>query len=122
MTKIIPALRYPDARAAIDFLCAAFGFTEHAAYEQDGLIGHAELRLGDEWVMLGDVRAGSPDFPAGPCTIYVVVDDPDAHHDRAAAAGAEIVRGLTDQDYGSREYAARDPAGNVWSFGTYLPT
>jgi uncharacterized glyoxalase superfamily protein PhnB len=121
MTTIIPALRYPDARAAIDFLTSAFGFAEHAAHERDGVIGHAELRLGDAWVMVGDQRAGSPEFPSGPSTIYVVVDDPDAHHDRARAAGAEIVRELTDQDYGSREYAARDPAGNVWSFGTYMP-
>ena len=122
MTTIIPALRYTDARAAIDFLVAAFGFTEHAAYEDDGLIGHAELRLDDAWVMLGDTRSGRTDLPHGPATIYVVVDDPDAHHDRAVAAGAEIVRELTDQDYGSREYAARDPAGNVWSFGTYRPS
>jgi uncharacterized glyoxalase superfamily protein PhnB len=121
MATIIPALRYPDARAAIDFLVSAFGFTEHAAHQQDGVIGHAELRLDDAWVMLGDTRAGSGDFPHGPTTIYVVIADPDAHHDRAVAAGAEIVRELTDQDYGSREYAARDPAGNVWSFGTYQP-
>jgi uncharacterized glyoxalase superfamily protein PhnB len=121
MATIIPALRYPDARAAIDFLVAAFGFTEHAVHGDDGIIAHAELRLGDAWLMLGDTRAGSADFPHGPTTIYVVVDDPDAHHDRAVAAGAEIVRELVDQDYGSREYAAKDPAGNVWSFGTYLP-
>ena len=121
MASVIPTFRYPDARAAIDFLVSAFGFTEHAAYEHDGVIGHAELRLGDDWVMLGDERTGSADFPRGPSTVYVIVDDPDAHHDRAVAAGAEIVRGLTDQDYGSREYAAKDPAGNVWSFGTYRP-
>jgi uncharacterized glyoxalase superfamily protein PhnB len=53
--------------------------------------------------------------------IYVVIDDPDAHHERAQAAGAEIVRGLTDEDYGSREYSARDLEGNLWSFGTYDP-
>ena len=47
--------------------------------------------------------------------------DPDGHHDRAVAAGAELVMGLTDQDYGSREYAVRDPEGNVWCFGTYRP-
>jgi uncharacterized glyoxalase superfamily protein PhnB len=122
MSRIIPALRYPDARAAIDFLCAAFGFDEHAVHERDGLIAHAELRLGDDWVMLGDARAATVDLPSGPTTIYVVVDDPDAHHDRAVAAGAEIVRGLTDMDYGSREYAASDPAGNQWSFGTYRPS
>lgn len=45
----------------------------------------------------------------------------DAHHDRAKAAGARIVRELQDTDYGSREYSARDFEGNLWSFGTYDP-
>jgi uncharacterized glyoxalase superfamily protein PhnB len=53
---------------------------------------------------------------------YVVVDDPDALHDRAKAAGATIERELSDQDYGSREFTARDPEGNLWSFGTYRPS
>jgi uncharacterized glyoxalase superfamily protein PhnB len=119
---IIPALKCDDAHAAIDFLTRAFGFERHAVYENDeGLVAHAELRCGAGWVMLGDRRAGSADFPSGPATIYVVVEDTDAHHERAVAAGAEIVRPLTDQDYGSREYAAKDPGGNVWSFGTYAP-
>jgi uncharacterized glyoxalase superfamily protein PhnB len=122
MSSIIPTFRYPDARAAIDFLVSAFGFTEHAAHESDGVIGHAELRLGNDWIMVGDDRAGSHDFPKGPSTVYVIVDDPDAHHARAVAAGAEITAELTDRDYGSREYAAQDPAGNVWSFGTYRPS
>jgi Uncharacterized protein conserved in bacteria len=47
------------------------------------------------------------------------VQDVDAHHDRAKAAGAEIVTPLTDQSYGSREYAVRDFAGHLWGFGTY---
>lgn len=51
----------------------------------------------------------------------MVVDGPDALHDRAVAAGAETVMGLVDQPYGSREFAARDGHGNVWSFGTYRP-
>ena len=53
--------------------------------------------------------------------INIVVADPDAHYERARAAGAEIVRELTDEDYGSREYSARDLEGNLWSFGTYDP-
>ena len=56
-----------------------------------------------------------------PASVYVVVDDPDAHHERARAAGAEIVRELHDTDYGSREYGAKDPEGNAWYFGTYQP-
>jgi uncharacterized glyoxalase superfamily protein PhnB len=50
----------------------------------------------------------------------VVADDVEALHDRAAKAGAEIVRPLQNTDYGSHEFAARDPEGNLWSFGTYL--
>lgn len=50
-----------------------------------------------------------------------MVDDVDAHHRRAVEHGAEIVMEPTDQDYGSRDYMARDAEGNVWSFGTYAP-
>ncbi|HMJ37650.1 MAG TPA: VOC family protein [Baekduia sp.] len=121
MSSVIPTFRYPDARAGIDFLCSAFGFTEHAAHEQDGIIVHAELRLGDDWVMLGQDRDDGGKYPTGPTTTYVIIDDPDAHYARAVAAGAEITSELTNQDYGSRDYAAKDPAGNVWSFGTYRP-
>jgi uncharacterized glyoxalase superfamily protein PhnB len=119
---IIPTLRYQDARAAIDFLERAFGFERHAVHESDdGAIGHAEMRYGDGLVMLGSAGHGDTRFESGKTVIYVVVDDPDAHFDQAQAAGAEIVMELTDQDYGSRDYAAADPEGNVWSFGTYNP-
>jgi uncharacterized glyoxalase superfamily protein PhnB len=72
--------------------------------------------------MVDDAERDSPFSLPGPVVVYVVVDDPDALHDRASAAGAEIVMPLTDQDYGSREFAARDLYGNVWSFGTYRPS
>jgi uncharacterized glyoxalase superfamily protein PhnB len=53
--------------------------------------------------------------------VYVVIPDPDAHYERAVAAGAAIVREPVDQPYGSREYSVRDIDGNLWSFGTYDP-
>ena len=118
---IIPTLRYADAPGAIDFLERAFGLERrHVTENEDGTIAHAELTHGRGMVMLGSAREGDA-FSTGRAVIYVVVDDPDALHDRAKAAGAEIVRGLVDQDYGSREFAAADPEGNVWSFGTYDP-
>jgi uncharacterized glyoxalase superfamily protein PhnB len=52
----------------------------------------------------------------------VVVEDADAHHERARAEGAEIVTELVSTDYGSRDYSARDIDGNLWSFGTYRPS
>ena len=56
---------------------------------------------------------------SGTFGVYVVTDNPDALHDRALAAGATLVRALNDTDYGSREFAVKDPEGNRWSFGTY---
>jgi uncharacterized glyoxalase superfamily protein PhnB len=117
--NIFPALRYRDANAALEWLQRAFGFAEKAVYRgDDGTVHHAELQLGAGMVMLGEQPEAAPSDAQ---TIYVVVDDPDAHHERAAAAGAQIVRPLEDMDYGSREYSARDPEGHVWSFGTYDP-
>jgi uncharacterized glyoxalase superfamily protein PhnB len=55
----------------------------------------------------------------GTASIYVVTDAPDALFDRATAAGAEVVRELRDEEYGSRGFTVRDPEGNLWSFGTY---
>jgi len=118
---IIPTLKYRDAKAAIEFLERAFGFERHTVMEDGGVIGHAELRHGDGVVMLGTAGHGDARFATGRAVIYVVVEEPDALHDQAAAAGAEIVMELTDQDYGSREFAAEDPEGNVWTFGTYNP-
>jgi uncharacterized glyoxalase superfamily protein PhnB len=71
--------------------------------------------------MLGSEKDDQYGSHAGQGWLYVAVDDPDAHCERARAAGAEIVRDLGDTDYGSRDYAARDPEGNLWSFGTYRP-
>ena len=116
-----PVLIYDDAQSAIQFLTEAFGFTEHAVNRTpDGAIAHAELAYGGGIVGLADRVDGSI-FDLGPCAIYVVVDDPDAHHAHAVAAGAEVVYPLTNQDYGSRDYAVRDAEGFVWCFGTYAP-
>ena len=124
MQSIYPVLKYEDARAAIDFLERAFGFEQHAVHDgENGAVSHAELRFGDQFIMFGSVSEGDPRFNqgVGRTTLYVVVDDPDSLHARAKEAGAEIVMEPTDQDYGSRDFAARDPEGNIWSFGTYRP-
>ncbi|MGI8335435.1 VOC family protein [Actinomadura scrupuli] len=126
--NIFPAMRYRDADAAVAWLAEAFGFEEKAVHRNaDGVVEHAEMRLGAGLIMFGQHRpdgwfgTAEPDPLTSTVGLYVRVTDPDGHHARAAAAGAEIVRGLTDQDYGSREYSARDLEGNLWSFGTYDP-
>lgn len=106
--NIFPTLHYEDASAALDWLGDAFGFEEKAVYRsEDGMVHHAELKLGAGLIMLGQHRNGSGkgDTASAPVSstqgIYVVVDDPDAHHDRAEAARARIVIELANKDYGS---------------------
>ncbi len=118
---IIPTLRYRDAPAAIDFLERAFGFERKAVYGNGDVVHHAELTYGRGMVMLGSTGRGDAQFDTSRSSAYVIVEDPDALHDRAKAAGAEITRELQDTDYGSREFSAADPEGNRWSFGTYDP-
>ncbi|GII03768.1 VOC family protein [Planobispora takensis] len=115
MRTVYPLARYRNPGAAIEWLGKAFGFEEHEiSRDEAGTVKHAELVVGTGMIMLG---AGDP---AGP-GVYIAVDDPDAHHDRAVAAGARVTMELTDQSYGSREYACEDPEGNLWYFGTYRP-
>ena len=125
-TTVWPVLSSRDARAAVDFLSKAFGFEERAVHARDddpSIVEHAEMR----WPLGGGIMfgtAGKDDGPFGQRTpgndsVYVVCEEPDALFEQAVAAGAEVVRGLVDEDYGSRGFTVRDPEGNLWSFGTY---
>jgi uncharacterized glyoxalase superfamily protein PhnB len=119
---ISPVLHYHDPEKAVQFLSEAFGFREHAVHRSpEGKIAYVEMEFGGAYIGFGPTQDDESPFDLGACAVYVALDDPDAHHDRAIAAGAQLVMGLTDQDYGSREYAVRDPEGNVWCFGTYRP-
>ena len=129
-SSVIPSFRYSAAPRMIDFLCDAFGFERHLVVpDGEGGIAHAQLALGDGMIMLGSAR--DDDFgalvvtaaAAGALTSspYVVVPDVDAHCAHARAAGAEVVMEPADQDYGGRLYAARDPEGQLWNFGSYDP-
>jgi uncharacterized glyoxalase superfamily protein PhnB len=119
--QVWPTLHATDARALIRFLVDAFGFEETVVYGDGELVEHAQLSWPEGGgIMLGSSREGTPwALTPGTCGCYVVCSDPDALFGRAAAAGATVVRGLTDTDYGSRDFAVRDPEGNLWSFGTY---
>jgi uncharacterized glyoxalase superfamily protein PhnB len=123
--SIYVTLRYDDARAAIAFLTGTLGFVEQfVSAADDGTVGHAELSFRDGVVMLGTRRGTSDMFDTGRAVVYLALDSAeavDAHHDRAVAAGADVVHGLVDQPYGSREYAVRDHEGNIWSVGSYRP-
>ncbi len=120
-----PNLLYRDADAAMAWLERTLGFQRREEHrDEDGAIAHAEMSLGSAIVMLGTAGAGREPFrslPAGGSLVYCAVEDLDALHARASEAGAEIPLGLTDTDYGSRDFTVRDPEGNLWAFGTYRP-
>jgi uncharacterized glyoxalase superfamily protein PhnB len=130
-STIMPALRYRNAPAAIDWLCQVFGFARHAVYANpDGTIGHAELTLGGGMIMLGSYkddeyarRFKSPEELGDVETrgAYIVVTDADAVFARAQGANATVVRPLQNTNYGSREFSVKDPEGHTWSVGTYDP-
>ena len=124
--RVIPFIYYEDPAAAIEWLKEAFGFEEHVVHRaDDGTIEHAELRLGTGMIMPGAPEGygikSARELGGGNQGNYVVIDDPDARYARAKAAGAEILEELHDKEYGSRDFTARDPEGNVWVFGTYDP-
>jgi MerR family transcriptional regulator, thiopeptide resistance regulator len=124
--RIVAVLVYEDIEAAHDFLVNAFGFQAgRIDRDDDGRIVHGEVLVGIEVIWLHRVttthRMVSPrpheDAHGG---LAVIVDDVDDHYQRARAAGAQIERAPVDQPYGRREYAARDPEGHRWWFGTPL--
>jgi len=121
-SPVIPVLIYEDIEAAHDQLVRVFGFTSDGIVRTpDGTVVHGEVRLGDARIWLHRVSDGL----ASPRTLtqlagglVVHVDDVDAHFARARDAGAVIDREPEDQDYGQREYGARDLEGHHWWFAT----
>ena len=123
---IMPSLRYKDGPAAVEWLCAAFGFEKHLVVPgPEGEIAHAQLIYRNSMIMLGSAsdsfKVPSTEIGAEPQSIHVIVEDVDAHCGRARDAGAEILLEPTDQDYGGRLYSCRDLEQHLWNFGSYNP-
>lgn len=128
---IFPSFRYTDARAAIAWLERAFGARQHVIYENDdGTVGHAELIIAGNMIMLGNTRdddyqVRSPkQVNAVTGGTYVVLPSAAAVDElcaQAAAAGAKITRPPFDTDYGSHDFQCLDLEGYPWNFGTYKP-
>jgi uncharacterized glyoxalase superfamily protein PhnB len=104
---VIPELAYADVVEASDWLCNAFGF-------------EVRLRIGDHRAQLvfgnGAVIVIELGERSGASSVLVRVEDADAHHERAARAGARILDLPTDYPYGERQYNAEDLGGHRWTF------
>ena len=113
---VTPGFSVPDAGKVISFLESAFDAKVVDRYEgPGGSVAHAEVRLGDSVVMLGDTMPGSAPMPA--MLSYYVADGPavDRVYRRALENGAASISEPQDQFYGYRSATVRDPGGNQWS-------
>jgi uncharacterized glyoxalase superfamily protein PhnB len=121
---VVPVVACSDIAAEHDFLVRVLGFVSAGlARTPGGEVVHGEVRAGDRriWLHLTseDARLETPAKLGGAGGGMVVhVRDVDAHFAAAKAAGAEILREPTDEDYGQREYGVRDPDGHSWWFAT----
>jgi PhnB protein len=115
---VTPYLVVQGAAKLIDFLKQAFDAKEIMRMPRpDGTIMHAEVRIGDSAVMMGDAWG---EFKPMPGSIYLYVHDTDATYKRALQAGATAVMEPTNQFYGDRHACVIDPVGNRWSIATHI--
>ena len=117
-TTVTPWIISRDTTALIDFLKRAFGAEELACLTgEDGIVAHAEVRIGDSVVMMFDAR---PEWPATPGFLRLYVEDADATHRQAVAAGGTSVTEVTHLFFGDRVGRVRDPLGNLYWIQTRI--
>ncbi|MGE0158235.1 MAG: VOC family protein [Gemmatimonadales bacterium] len=115
---VTPYLLVEDVARQIDFMARAFGAVETGRFATpDGRIMHAEVRIGDSFVMLGEA---SGEWKPMPCMLHLFVPDIDAVYARAMKAGAKSVREPSNQFYGDRSGGVVDAEGNQWWIATHL--
>jgi len=115
---VTPFMSVKGAARLIDFMKKAFGATETYRFPApDGSVMHAEMKIGDSIIMLGEAMTG-----ASPMTIslYVYAPDVDATYRAAVEAGGESLEGPTNQFWGDRVASVKDFAGNKWMIATHV--
>ena len=124
--RVIPYLYIDGAAAAIDFYTSVLGASERMRMPAPGgMIGHAELEIGDSVIMLSDEWPdmgvlGPKAVGGSPVTMSVYVEDVDSVFDRAVQGGAKVIRPVENQFYGDRSGQFEDPFGHKWSVATHV--
>ena len=122
---VTPYIICKNAEAAIDFYKNAFGAVELFRIGEPGMVGHAELKIGNAIIMLADehpeMGALSPETVGGtPVTLMIYVEDVDDFAGKAVAEGLKVIQPIKDQFYGDRSGQFEDPFGHKWSFATHI--
>ena len=115
---VTPYLVVADAEAQIDFLKKAFGAEETFRHKDDkGRVSHAEVRVGNSMLMIGQAR---DQWTPKPAMFYLYVEDVDAVYKRAVEAGGKSIHEPTNQAYGDRSGGVEDSLGNQWWVATHV--
>ncbi len=115
---VTPCLIVEGVPRLIDFMKGAFDGVELSRHlGPEGRVMHAEVRVGDSLIMMGE--AGGP-FPAKPTCLYVYVPDTDAVYRASLAAGGTSLQEPANQFYGDRTAGVQDPSGNQWWIATHV--
>lgn len=115
---VTPYLTVNDAAGLLTFVRQAFGAVEtYRMTGPDGAIRHAEVRIGDSMVMVGQAR---DEWTPRPASLYLYVPDVDATHRAAVAAGGRSIQEPTTHFYGDRSGAVEDSQGNQWWIATHV--
>ena len=116
--SVTPYLVAQGAGKLIDFMKAAFDAQEIVRMSMpDGSIGHAEMRIGNSMVMIGEVR---DQWKSMPTSLYLYLEDVDAVYARALAAGATAISEPKNQFYGDRSGSVQDMCGNFWLVAAHV--
>jgi PhnB protein len=115
---VTPYLVIPGVAKVIEFVKQAFGATEVAVSRRpDGTVMHAEVKIGDSIIMMGESQGNGKNFPA---MLHLYVEDTDAVYQRALQAGAKSLREPATQFYGDRSAGVEDEFGNQWWMATHV--
>ena len=116
---VTPYLVVPGVAKLIEFLKQAFGAVQShpPTSRPDGTIMHAEMKIGDSFIMMGEPMG---EFKAMPASLYLYVPDTDATYARAIKAGATSIMEPADQFYGDRNAGVKDASGNQWWIASHL--
>lgn len=122
---VTPYLICRNAEEAIEFYKRAFGAVELFRIGEPGMVGHAELKIGNAIFMVADehpdMNIHSPTTIGGtPVHLLVYVPNVDEFFGKAVAEGVEVLRPVEDQFYGDRTGQFKDPYGHIWSFATHI--
>ncbi len=122
---VTPYLICKNAEAAMDFYTRAFGAVELFRIGSPGMVGHAEMKVGNAIFMMADEHPDmgihSPETIGGsPVHLMIYVEDVDTFCEKAVAEGLAVLRPIENQFYGDRSGQFKDPFGHVWSFATHV--